>query len=81
MRYIMAHMKRFGLTAHVGTADVESKTGCMHFPPRSHVHTKIHRQNMDHGERVTVTRTGPTNATNPQPAAPIADTSDIVIDP
>ena len=36
MRYIMAHMKRsrFGLTAHVGTADVKSKIECMYFPPR-----------------------------------------------
>ena len=80
MRHIMAHMKRFGLTAHVGTADVKSKTECMYFPPRTSTPKSTGKAWID-GKHVTVTRTGPTDATNPQPATPIADTSDILIDP
>ena len=33
--HVVAHLSKFGLTAHLGRAGAKSKTECMHFPGRA----------------------------------------------
>ena len=78
LRHIVAHLSKFGLTAHLGRAGVKSKTECMHFPGRVSQPAPKITKSMINGKYVTVTRT--TQVTT-QPATPTAaaDTSDIII--